>query len=171
MTALKLVQHRLAFRHNPVTTSDRYYDRLGDNRPHQWAEYRNPYPAPTPGLCSFAALSVSTKGHSSSGPLLLCHVSASDRMSPLRIGLCCGTASTRDRCASAIQRSTALATPNYGYEKRQRELAKKRKNEEKKQKKQQGPGSGGPDDGAPADGSPDYSPNINTTTPPPPAAG
>ncbi len=45
-----------------------------------------------------------------------------------------------------------MATPNYGYEKRQRELAKKRKNEEKKQKKQQGPDSGGPDDGAPADG-------------------
>ena len=64
-----------------------------------------------------------------------------------------------------------MATPNYGYEKRQRELAKKRKNEEKKQKKQQGPGSGGPDDGAPADSSPDYSPNINTTTPLPPAAG
>ena len=63
-----------------------------------------------------------------------------------------------------------MATPNYGYEKRQRELAKKRKNEEKKQKKQQGPGSGGPDDGAPADGNPDYPSTINTTTPPP-AAG
>ena len=32
-------------------------------------------------------------------------------------------------------RSTALATPNYSYEKRQRELAKKRKAEEKRQKK------------------------------------
>lgn len=31
-----------------------------------------------------------------------------------------------------------MATPNYGYEKRQRELAKKRKAEEKKQKKLQG---------------------------------
>jgi hypothetical protein len=30
-----------------------------------------------------------------------------------------------------------LATPNYSYEKRQRELAKKRKNEEKKQRKAQ----------------------------------
>ena len=29
-----------------------------------------------------------------------------------------------------------MATPNYGYEKRQRELAKKRKAEEKRQKKQ-----------------------------------
>ena len=57
----------------------------------------------------------------------------------------------RDRCASAIHRSNALATPNYGYEKRQRELAKKRKAEEKKQKKQQGPGNAGPDDGAPDD--------------------
>ncbi len=38
-----------------------------------------------------------------------------------------------------------MATPNYSYEKRQRELAKKRKNEEKLQKKKQGPGS---DDGS-----------------------
>lgn len=30
---------------------------------------------------------------------------------------------------------TDLATPNYSYEKRQRELAKKRKQEEKRQKK------------------------------------
>ena len=29
-----------------------------------------------------------------------------------------------------------MATPNYSYEKRQRELAKKRKQEEKRQKKQ-----------------------------------
>lgn len=33
-----------------------------------------------------------------------------------------------------------MATPNYSYEKRQRELAKKRKNEEKLQKKKQGHG-------------------------------
>ncbi len=33
-----------------------------------------------------------------------------------------------------------MATPNYSYEKRQRELAKKRKNEEKAQKKKQSPG-------------------------------
>ncbi len=62
-----------------------------------------------------------------------------------------------------------MATPNYGYEKRQRELAKKRKNEEKKQKKQQGPGSSGPDDGAPADGSVDNP--TNPDAPPPAAAG
>ena len=31
-----------------------------------------------------------------------------------------------------------LATPNYSYEKRQRELAKKRKTEEKRQRKQHG---------------------------------
>jgi hypothetical protein len=31
-----------------------------------------------------------------------------------------------------------LATPNYSYEKRQRELAKKRKAEEKRQRKQSG---------------------------------
>ncbi len=36
-----------------------------------------------------------------------------------------------------------MATPNYSYEKRQRELAKKRKNEEKLlKKKQPGPGDG-----------------------------
>ena len=33
----------------------------------------------------------------------------------------------------------ALATPNYNYEKRQRELAKKRKKEDKLLKKQQRP--------------------------------
>jgi hypothetical protein len=60
-----------------------------------------------------------------------------------------------------------LATPNYGYEKRQRELAKKRKTEEKKQKKQQGPGSDGPDDGAPAD---DGSANPTRPGTPPPTA-
>ena len=37
-----------------------------------------------------------------------------------------------------------MATPNYGYEKRQRELAKKRKAEEKRMKKLQG-GPGGND--------------------------
>jgi hypothetical protein len=35
-----------------------------------------------------------------------------------------------------------LATPNYAYEKRQRELAKKRKAEEKRQRKQQQPHEG-----------------------------
>lgn len=124
--------------------------------------------ADTPGLGSCTVLSVSTKGHFSGGPLLLCHACAQGRTGALRIGLCCGTASTRDRCASAIQRSTALATPNYGYEKRQRELAKKRKNEEKKQKKQQSPGGSGADDGAPAE---DGASNPNTAdAPPSPAA-
>ena len=40
-----------------------------------------------------------------------------------------------------------MATPNYSYEKRQRELAKKRKNEEKLQKKKQGPGTDGAEPG------------------------
>ncbi len=44
-------------------------------------------------------------------------------------------------------RSTALATPNYSYEKRQRELAKKRKTEEKLQKKKQGSGADGAEPG------------------------
>ena len=39
-----------------------------------------------------------------------------------------------------------MATPNYSYEKRQRELAKKRKNEEKLQKKKHpGPAGGSSD--------------------------
>ncbi len=39
-----------------------------------------------------------------------------------------------------------MATPNYGYEKRQKELAKKRKKEDKEREKayrKQGPSSGG----------------------------
>ena len=40
-----------------------------------------------------------------------------------------------------------MATPNYSYEKRQRELAKKRKAEEKRQRKL----SGKPDDGSAPD--------------------
>jgi hypothetical protein len=45
--------------------------------------------------------------------------------------------------AAGTIRSNTLATPNYAYEKRQRELAKKRKNEEKLQRKtHRGPGDG-----------------------------
>jgi hypothetical protein len=36
---------------------------------------------------------------------------------------------------STAARRSVVATPNYSYEKRQRELAKKRKQEEKRQKK------------------------------------
>ena len=61
-----------------------------------------------------------------------------------------------------------MATPNYGYEKRQRELAKKRKAEEKKQKKLQGGGVAGPDDQS------DHEPSADrpaiADTPPPTAA-
>jgi hypothetical protein len=46
-----------------------------------------------------------------------------------------------------------LATPNYSYEKRQRELAKKRKTEEKKQRKLHKP------DGSPADESVEQDPS------------
>jgi len=49
-------------------------------------------------------------------------------------------------------RSTSLATPNYSYEKRQRELAKKKKNEEKRQRKVNNKPDGSPDDGQPGDG-------------------
>lgn len=43
-----------------------------------------------------------------------------------------------------------MAKPNYAYEKRQRELAKKRKKEEKAQRKTGGP-EGEPDGGSPPD--------------------
>ncbi|MEO7106241.1 MAG: hypothetical protein ABIZ09_07715 [Rhodoferax sp.] len=60
-----------------------------------------------------------------------------------------------------------MATPNYGYEKRQKELAKKKKKEEKLKEKNDrrahGPGDeGAPSDDAPADGeglSPSEQPN------------
>ena len=74
--------------------------------------------------------------------------------------VCFAKASTRERRSSAIYRSTALATPNYSYEKRQRELAKKRKNEEKLQKKKHPGPAEGPSDqdnhagNAPADSAP-----------------
>jgi len=57
-----------------------------------------------------------------------------------------------------------LATPNYSYEKRQRELAKKRKAEEKaaekRARKQQGRGDepGVGDEAAPADSQADQAP-------------
>lgn len=44
-----------------------------------------------------------------------------------------------------------MATPNYSYEKRQRELAKKRKNEEKRQRKLTGTQDGPGDAEAPSD--------------------
>ena len=59
------------------------------------------------------------------------------------------------RCPDATKPAGApLATPNYAYEKRQRELAKKRKAEEKRQRKQTGrddaPTPAQPDNAAPA---------------------
>lgn len=58
-----------------------------------------------------------------------------------------------------------MATPNYGYEKRQRELAKKRKAEEKKQKKLH---PGQDDTGHPqgAEPSADTQPGADTPAPP-----
>lgn len=63
-----------------------------------------------------------------------------------------------------------MPTPNYGYEKRQKELAKKRKKEEKLQRKadikngviSEGDGSGEPGDAPEGEGAP--------TEPTPPAA-
>lgn len=59
-----------------------------------------------------------------------------------------------------------MATPNYSYEKRQRELAKKRKAEEKRQKKLN------KSDDAPADQQGDRAPGMPESTgaqTPPPA--
>ena len=62
-------------------------------------------------------------------------------------------------------RSTALATPNYSYEKRQRELAKKRKAEEKRHKK--GPRvDESPADGSPPDGEAPVPPAMPAQAPP-----
>ena len=62
-----------------------------------------------------------------------------------------------------------MATPNYGYEKRQKELAKKRKKEDKlRSKTAVKPGDagsdGGQETGTPADGGSTYPPVTPTTT-------
>ena len=57
-----------------------------------------------------------------------------------------------------------MATPNYSYEKRQRELAKKRKAEEKRQRKL----NGKPDDAA-APEEPQTEGDANTAAPADPA--
>ncbi len=62
----------------------------------------------------------------------------------------------------ALPGETHLATPNYSYEKRQRELAKKRKAEEKRQRKLNGkPADENGSDEPQADGEPD----ANTADP------
>ena len=58
----------------------------------------------------------------------------------------------------------ALATPNYSYEKRQRELAKKRKAEEKRQRKQS---RGDGQEGAPEGGEAPADENNSADTPSP----
>lgn len=63
-------------------------------------------------------------------------------------------------------KESVLATPNYSYEKRQRELAKKRKNEEKRQRKLNRPeGQAGEPGDAP--GPQDTESAAGDTTPPP----
>ena len=51
-----------------------------------------------------------------------------------------------------------MATPNYAYEKRQRELAKKRKAEEKRQRKNEPRTEGGAPAETPAEGMPPATP-------------
>lgn len=54
-----------------------------------------------------------------------------------------------------------MATPNYGYEKRQRELAKKRKKEEKlKAKAERKVGQPGQDDGSGSDDGSNHQPPV-----------
>ena len=54
-----------------------------------------------------------------------------------------------------------MATPNYGYEKRQKELAKKRKKEDKLKSKNERK-VGGDHEGAPADPSQDGLDGVNS---------
>jgi len=58
-----------------------------------------------------------------------------------------------------------LATPNYGYEKRQKELAKKRKKEDKLKEKAIRKQSGGPDYEQPSSGGGDPSGNAGPGNP------
>jgi hypothetical protein len=58
-----------------------------------------------------------------------------------------------------------VATPNYSYEKRQKELAKKRKKEDKLKRK----GEGKPDDDAADDGVPGMDAPADEQAPVPPA--
>ena len=59
-----------------------------------------------------------------------------------------------------------MATPNYGYEKRQKELAKKKKKEEKlKAKSERKTGDGSVDDSSPADDQPNPSALPGAETP------
>lgn len=60
-----------------------------------------------------------------------------------------------------------MATPNYGYEKRQKELAKKKKKEEKlKHKAERKVGEGGEDGTPEEEGGPTDSVESNPDTPP-----
>jgi len=144
----------LPVRHIGVTGPAHNLSCRCENRPHQWAEHRNPYPAPTTVMADAMSMS---KGHLG-GPW------------PFRSGYS-GMPYARPQVRRAtgapiIDRSTTLATPNYSYEKRQRELAKKRKAEEKKQKKAR-PSDGSGDD-APEETTDESVPTSGDT--PPPAA-
>lgn len=63
-----------------------------------------------------------------------------------------------------------LATPNYSYEKRQRELAKKRKAEEKRMRKLSGK-TDSPDEAGSEEGSAPDSPEAGTEPTSPPSQG
>ena len=64
-------------------------------------------------------------------------------------------------------RKHKLATPNYGYEKRQKELAKKRKKEDKLKQKAERKGPGGEGDNTQSeDGQPPQDPSAAGSAPP-----
>jgi hypothetical protein len=66
---------------------------------------------------------------------------------------------------TAFLRSDPLATPNYSYEKRQRELAKKRKAEEKRQRKLTNKGeSGDAEPNSPSEGGAPAQPTSGDTS-------
>jgi hypothetical protein len=62
-----------------------------------------------------------------------------------------------------------LATPNYGYEKRQKELAKKRKKEDKLKAKAERK-QGEPGDESDVESDEPLEPDLNSVDPKPPAA-
>jgi protein required for attachment to host cells len=89
---------------------------------------------------------------------------------PACVALCCVTTvaspGNDDEVANRFKEEPPLATPNYSFEKRQRELAKKRKAEEKRQRKQ----SSSPADDSPGQGAQASAPSAAGSAPNDPGA-
>lgn len=73
---------------------------------------------------------------------------------------------TRTGTVAASNRKHKLATPNYGYEKRQKELAKKRKKEDKLKQKAERKGPEGENPQTDDDGQPPQDPSSAGSAPP-----